>query len=115
LLANWHKINQSNTQQGKSKNPFFKIFFISLAVTTWPKPNILKPHNFRINRACSPNYEREVLFLNAIKKMKKQNTIFTFNFYLFTLLRNTTYASRNTVQSKLNDYAKQTQFPKGRK
>jgi hypothetical protein len=26
--------------------------------------------------------------------------------------RNTTYASRNTVQSKLNDYAKQTQFPK---
>jgi hypothetical protein len=26
------------------------------------------------------------------------------------ILRNTTYASRNTVQSKLNDYAKQTQF-----
>jgi hypothetical protein len=30
------------------------------------------------------------------------------------ILRNTTYASRNTVQSKLNDYAKQTQFPKSR-
>jgi len=28
------------------------------------------------------------------------------------ILRNTTYASRNTVQSKLNDYAKQSQFPK---
>jgi len=27
-------------------------------------------------------------------------------------LRNTIYASRNTVQSKANDYAKQTQFPK---
>jgi hypothetical protein len=26
------------------------------------------------------------------------------------ILRNTTYASRNTVQSKLNDYAKRTQF-----
>jgi hypothetical protein len=30
------------------------------------------------------------------------------------ILRNTIYASRNTVQSKLNDYAKQTQFPKSR-
>jgi hypothetical protein len=44
--------------------------------------------------------------------MKKQNAGLAFNFYLFTLLRNTIYASRNTVQSKLNDYAKQSQFPK---
>jgi hypothetical protein len=66
--------------------------------------------------------------------MKKQNTAFTFNFYLFTLpaplfrvsftlmgsasgstaqydIRITQYE----IQSKITNYAKQTQFPKSQK
>jgi len=52
-----------------------------------------------------------------MKKMKKQNTIFTFNFYLFTLYSSCLlclFVAEN-VQSKTTNYAKQSQFLKTQK
>jgi hypothetical protein len=51
------------------------------------------------------------------KKVQNDRIIDYFSIFLYVLylIRNTIYASRNTVQSKLNDYAKQTQFSKSQK
>jgi hypothetical protein len=49
----------------------FSNFFYPFACKYLAKTMPPKPHNFRIKRAFSLNYEREVLFLNAMKKMNQ--------------------------------------------
>ena len=73
--------NQSKAQGVKSKNLFFQNFLYLFQYKYLQIYCLQKTRVFQPNAQVRPS-KGDVCFRNA---MKKQNTIFTFNFYLFTL------------------------------